>query len=56
MFEAKKHGGGRFQYYSGALNAKLEQREELESGLRHALVRNEFALHYQPRIDLTTDD
>ena len=55
MFEAKKRGGGRFQYYSGALNAKLEQREELETGLRHALVRNEFTLHYQPRIDLTND-
>ena len=55
MFEAKKRGGGRFQYYSGALNAKLEQREELEGGLRHALVRNEFALHYQPRIDLTSN-
>ncbi len=55
MFEAKKRGGGRFQHYSGALNAKLEQREELEGGLRHALVRNEFALHYQPRIDLTSN-
>jgi diguanylate cyclase (GGDEF)-like protein len=55
MFEAKKRGGGRFQYYSAALNAKLEQREELEGGLRHALVRNEFALHYQPRIDLTSN-
>ncbi len=55
MFEAKKRGGGRFQYYSNALNAKLEQREELEVGLRHALVRNEFVLHYQPRIDLATN-
>ncbi|MEL7186414.1 MAG: EAL domain-containing protein [Pseudomonadota bacterium] len=55
MFEAKKRGGGRFQYYSSALNAKLEQREELEVGLRHALVRDEFALHYQPRIDLQTN-
>ena len=54
MYEAKKRGGGRFQYYSTALNTKLEQREELEVGLRHALVRSEFALHYQPRIDLTT--
>ena len=54
MFEAKKRGGGRFQYFSAALNTKLEQREELETGLRHALVRNEFALHYQPRIDLTS--
>jgi diguanylate cyclase (GGDEF)-like protein len=54
MYEAKKRGGGRFQYYSTALNAKLEQREELELGLRHALVRKEFVLHYQPRIDLAT--
>jgi len=54
MYEAKKRGGGRFQYYSTSLNTKLEQREELEVGLRHALVRNEFALHYQPRIDLTS--
>jgi len=55
MCEAKKRGGGRFQYYSNALNTKLAQREELELGLRHALVRNEFVLHYQPRIDLTSN-
>jgi diguanylate cyclase (GGDEF)-like protein len=54
MYEAKKNGGGRFHYYSTALNTRLEQREELEVGLRHALVRNEFVLHYQPRIDLTS--
>jgi diguanylate cyclase (GGDEF)-like protein len=54
MYEAKKKGGGRFQYYSSSLNTKLAQREELEVGLRHALVRNEFVLHYQPRIDLTS--
>jgi diguanylate cyclase (GGDEF)-like protein len=54
MYEAKKHGGGRFHYYSTALNTRLEQREELEVGLRHALVRSEFVLHYQPRIDLAS--
>jgi diguanylate cyclase (GGDEF)-like protein len=54
MYEAKKRGGGRFQYYAEALNTKLAQREELEVGLRHALVRDEFVLHYQPRIDLAT--
>lgn len=54
MREAKKRGGGRFQYYSTALNSKLAQREELEVGLRHALVRDEFVLHYQPRIDLSS--
>jgi len=54
MYQAKKRGGGRFQYYSRALNTKLEQREELELGLRHALVRSEFVLHYQPRIDVNS--
>ena len=52
MYQAKNRGGGRFQYYSSSLNTKLEQREELEVGLRHALVRDEFVLHYQPRIDV----
>jgi diguanylate cyclase (GGDEF)-like protein/PAS domain S-box-containing protein len=52
MYQAKNRGGGRFQYYSEVLNTRLEQREELEVGLRHALVRNEFVLHYQPRIEV----
>jgi diguanylate cyclase (GGDEF)-like protein len=52
MYQAKNRGGGRFQYYSNSLNTRLEQREELEVGLRHALLRNEFLLHYQPRIDV----
>ncbi len=55
MYEAKKRGGARFHYYSSALNTKLEQREELEVGLRHALVRDEFVLHYQPRIDVASN-
>lgn len=54
MYEAKKRGGGRFHHYSRALNTKLEQHEQLEVGLRHALVRDEFVLHYQPRIDIST--
>lgn len=54
MYEARKRGGSRFQFYSHALNTKLEHHEELELGLRHALVRDEFKLHYQPRIDLST--
>jgi len=54
MYQAKKRGGGRFHYYTDSLNQKLAQREELELGLRHALVRNEFVLHYQPRIDVVS--
>jgi len=52
MYQSKRRGGSRFQFYSEALNNQLEQREELELGLRHALVRREFVLHYQPRIEV----
>jgi polar amino acid transport system substrate-binding protein len=52
MYQSKRRGGSRFQFYSEALNNQLEQREELELGLRHALVRKEFVLHYQPRIEV----
>jgi diguanylate cyclase (GGDEF)-like protein len=51
MYQAKRRGGSRFQFYSTALNNQLEQREELEVGLRHALVRGEFVLHFQPRVE-----
>lgn len=54
MQQARQRGGGRFQYYSAALNRKMQQREELELGLRHALVRKEFVLHYQPRVDVAS--
>ncbi len=52
MQQAKQHGGGRFQFHSEALNHRIADREELEVGLRHALVRRELLLHYQPRIDV----
>lgn len=54
MQRAKSRGGSRFEYYSAALNENLRQLEKLEIGLRHALIREEFLLHYQPRINVKT--
>lgn len=50
MYLAKRRGPGRFQLYANGIDQKAEEADELESGLRHAMVRNEFALHYQPRV------
>ncbi|MEJ2603924.1 MAG: EAL domain-containing protein [Gammaproteobacteria bacterium] len=55
MRQAKQRGGERFQFHSEALNHRIADREELEVGLRHALVRHELLLHYQPRIDVRND-
>ena len=54
MFRAKEQGGNTYQYFKAEMNAKSVQRLTLDRGLRHALERNEFALHYQPRVDLNS--
>lgn len=43
---------GRFQFYASPMNARVLGRLTLENKLRKALERNEFVLHYQPKISL----
>jgi diguanylate cyclase (GGDEF)-like protein len=52
MYKAKQDGKNNFQFYSENLNANSIERLVLESGLRHALERNEFHLHYQAKRDI----
>ncbi len=56
MYLAKRRGPGRFQLYANGVDQKAEEADELETGLRHAMVRNEFALHYQPRVSARTGE
>ena len=50
MYHAKQQGKSTYQYYSGYMNAASVQRLAVENGLRRALERDEFTLHYQPQI------
>jgi diguanylate cyclase (GGDEF)-like protein len=52
MYQAKAEGKNNFQFYSEKLNTDSLERLTLESGLRHALERNEFELHYQAKRDV----
>ncbi len=54
MYHAKERGKGRFQFFSEDMNVRAIDRLELETSLRVALQNDEFVLHYQPQIDLTT--
>ncbi|MEK7758764.1 MAG: EAL domain-containing protein, partial [Pseudomonadota bacterium] len=56
MFDAKDHGGNCFRFYTAEMNARAERRLTLETGLRHALERGEFLLHYQPQVDIVSGD
>ena len=52
MYRAKEHGRNNFQFYTAEMNERVSDRLALESALRRALERREFALHYQQKVDL----
>jgi diguanylate cyclase (GGDEF)-like protein/PAS domain S-box-containing protein len=54
MYRAKEAGRNNFQFYASEMNARALDRLKLESGLRRALEREEFVLHYQPQIDIAS--
>ena len=54
MYHAKKNGRSGFQFFTSTMNTFARARLELENGLRRAIARNEFELHYQPKVDVET--
>jgi diguanylate cyclase (GGDEF)-like protein/PAS domain S-box-containing protein len=55
LFRAKEQGGNNHQFYAAEMNARALKRLSLESGLRRALEREEFTIHYQPQMDIATN-
>lgn len=51
MYHAKAGGGNGFHFYAADMLARAEEHLRLETGLQHALQREEFVLHYQPQVD-----
>jgi diguanylate cyclase (GGDEF)-like protein len=49
---AKEAGRNLYRLYDTSMNAQLQDNLQLVSGLRQALARNEFELHYQPVVDI----
>ncbi|WP_407049991.1 EAL domain-containing protein [Methyloraptor flagellatus] len=52
LYEAKGAGGDTFRFYRSGLTLAAAERLALEVGLRHALERKEFELHYQPIVSV----
>jgi diguanylate cyclase (GGDEF)-like protein/PAS domain S-box-containing protein len=56
MYHAKQSGRNNFKFFKAEMNLKAVERQSLEGGLRRALERKEFMLHYQPKVKLTTEE
>ena len=56
MYQAKENGHQSYQFFKPAMNVRAVERQSIEESLRRALERQEFALHYQPIINLGTGE
>src|SRR5215472_16448402 len=56
MYRAKEQGRNGFCFYSAELKSHTPENLALEAGLRHGLERNEFRVHYQPKIDMASGE
>jgi diguanylate cyclase (GGDEF)-like protein len=54
MYLAKEDGKNGFRFFSNDIKTQSIERLRLESALRRALERDQFSLHYQPKIDMVS--
>ncbi len=52
MYEAKQRGKNCFVYFDQDLKKLAEERRQLETEFRHALVSDELVLHFQPQLSI----
>jgi len=52
MYAAKEAGRNAYRFYTSDMNARVQQRLQLETDMRRGLMDDEFFLVYQPQIDL----
>ena len=54
MYHAKDNGRDNRQFFKRDLSLRAVKRQSLEDSVRHALDRQEFSVHYQPKVNLET--
>ncbi len=54
MHRARERGRNLYEFFAPEMNQRGRERMSLERGLRRALERGEFLLHYQPKVSAQT--
>jgi len=52
VHQAKRTGGNNVQFFRSDMRAASVEQLALETSLRKAIFKNEFVVHYQPKVDL----
>ena len=50
MYHVKEAGRGSYRYFSAEMNTRMQERLQLEIGLRKAIYASELELAYQPKV------
>ena len=54
LLRAKDDGRGTYRMFEPEMDARMDARRHMEAGLRRAVLRREFVVHYQPQVDTRT--
>ena len=54
VYHAKDAGRNLYRFHDASMNTRMQENLQLVAGLRTALARQEFVLHYQPVVDIHT--
>ena len=52
MYSAKDAGRNTYRFFTHDMSTRMSDNMDIETGLRKALIRHEFELHYQPMVNL----
>jgi predicted signal transduction protein with EAL and GGDEF domain len=56
LYRAKSEGRGTYRFFEPEMDQRMQARRSLEKDLRDALITGQFALHYQPLVNLERDE
>ncbi|HTV37338.1 MAG TPA: EAL domain-containing protein [Xanthobacteraceae bacterium] len=56
LYGAKGDGRGVYRFFEAEMDKRMKERRDLEMDLRQALNNEEFTLHYQPLVNLQTNE
>jgi diguanylate cyclase (GGDEF)-like protein/PAS domain S-box-containing protein len=56
MYHVKDSGRGAYRYFSAEMNTRMQERLQIEIGLRKAIVERQFEVVYQPKVNIASGE